>query len=224
MNKQTKKLNRINNELDKQVSTENQEAFTDMVCYLRGANISVYHQEVIRQDLLEMILSAQKRGENIQTVIGEDYKVFCDDVIASLPPRNMKEKAIEFFDIICWCLCILGTINIVISNETITLIRNLIVGKPLNFEISFSIWSVISTGIIIAAAFVIVEVILRNSFKVGKKENVSRMKTFFIGAGCMVVFIFLAWIGKGTLFTVNIFIAGAVTLALYITHRILAKI
>lgn len=48
MNKKTKELNRLNNELDKRVSAESQEAFTDMICYLRGANISEYHQETVR--------------------------------------------------------------------------------------------------------------------------------------------------------------------------------
>jgi DNA-binding ferritin-like protein (Dps family) len=69
MNRQTRELNKINNELDKQLNAENENVMTDIVCYLRGANISEYNQELIRQDLLEMFLSAQKRGENIQKVI-----------------------------------------------------------------------------------------------------------------------------------------------------------
>lgn len=100
MNKQTNELNRLNNELDKQLNAENDKVLTDIICYMRIANISEYNQEVIRQDLLEMVLSAQKRGENIQTVIGEDYKVFCDNIIASLPPQSIKEKIFGFLDTI----------------------------------------------------------------------------------------------------------------------------
>lgn len=92
MNKKTRELNRINNELDRQLNAENNKALTDIICYLRVANISACNQEIIRQDLLEMVLSAQERGENIQAVIGGDYKAFCDNVIASLPPQNRKEK------------------------------------------------------------------------------------------------------------------------------------
>ena len=224
MNKQTKNLNRINNELDRQVDNENNEAYTDIICYLRGADISEYNQEIIRQDLLEMVLSAQKRGENIQTVVGEDYKAFCDDIIASLPPKSMKEKVVDFFDIICWCLSILGAIVIIIADETIALIRNIATGKPLDFQISISVGSVISVGLIIVAAFFIVNVILKNSFKVGKKENISKSKAFSIGAGIMAVFLFIAWVGKTTLFTVNIFAACIFAFALYITHRILNRI
>lgn len=64
MNSKTKKLNKQNNILDRQISKENQSIFTDMICYLRGSNISEYDIEVVRQDLTEMVLSAQKRGES----------------------------------------------------------------------------------------------------------------------------------------------------------------
>jgi len=40
----------------------------------------------------------------------------------------------------------------------------------------------------------------------------------------MSLFLLIAWLGKATLFTVNIFVACAVTLALYIAHRILARL
>lgn len=227
MNKQTKELNRINNELDKQLNAENNRVLTDMICYLRVANISEYNQEVIRQDLLEMILSAQKRSENIQTVIGEDYKVFCDNIIASMPPQSIKEKILGVLDTIFLCTSILGAINIITSRDTIFLIRNIITGEPLNFQIAVSIGSLISYGIIIAASFCIVHLICKTSFKRVKKKKTNKVKTFSIGAGIgaglMAIFLFLAWIGRDTLFTVNIFAACALVVVLYLAHRILAR-
>lgn len=178
MNKKTSELNRINNSLDKHISSENQEAFTDMICYLRGANISEYHQELVRQDLTEMVLSAQQRGDDIRSVIGEDYQEFCDHVIASLPPESLKQKIIGFFDIVCWCLSTLGLINIVSSRETISPIRNVITRKPLDFSISISLGSIVSTGIIIAAAFVLVEIITKKSFQIGKQKGRDAWKPF----------------------------------------------
>ena len=224
MNKQTKELNRVNNELDKQIAPENREAYTDIICYLRGAKLSEYNQETVRGDLLEMILSAQMRGEGIQTVIGEDYQAFCDNIITSLPPQSVKEKTLEYLDIVCGCLSILGVITIIFADDTFALFRDFAAGRPLNFEISISAGSVISTGIILAAAVIIVEVLLKNSFKIGKKETVSVGKAFLIGAGIMVVFMFIERIGRAALFTVNIFVACVITLVLYIIHRILAKI
>ncbi|BAK99120.1 hypothetical protein OBV_19220 [Oscillibacter valericigenes Sjm18-20] len=224
MNKKAKELNRINNSLDKQISSENKEAFTDMICYLRGANISAYDQEVVRQDLTEMVLSAQQRGETICSVIGEDYKAFCDNIIASLPPETARQKVIDFFDILCWALSILGAINIVMADETIHLIHDLITGRPLGFRIPISLGSVISAGFIIVAAIVIVEIFMKKSFEIGKRKQTDRLNAVLISSGFMVVLLLIAWFGRATLFTVNIFIACAAVLALYIIHKILANV
>lgn len=225
MNKPTKELRQINNELDKQVNPENANPLTDIICYLRGSNISEHDQEVIRHDLLEMILSAQKRGENIQSVIGEDYKVFCDNIIASLPPQSLREKMLGFFSTIFLSMSILGLINIITSKDTILLIRNFIKGEPSSLQIAFSIGSLITYGMIIAAAFIIVHIICKKSFQQEKKQNT--VKLFFryalIGVAIMAIFLFLAWIGREILFTLNIFVACTLVLLLYIAHKILAS-
>ncbi len=223
MNKKVKELNRINNSFDKQVSPENMQIFTDMICYLRGGNISEYDQEVVRQDLTEMILSAQQRGENIQSVIGGDYKAFCDNLIASLPPKTTNQKVRDFFDIVCGSLSILGVIYIIMADETVSLIRNFMTGKPLNYNISVSIGSAISISVIIVAAIVIIEVIMKNSFQLGKKKRNNRLKAFFAGAGLMAAFLLIAWLGRATLFTVNIFVACAIVLLLYLVHKMLSQ-
>ncbi|WP_124066363.1 hypothetical protein [Clostridium sp. E02] len=222
MNKKTKELNRINNSLDEQVNPENREAFTDMICYLRVGNISEYDQEVVRQDLTEMVISAQQRGENISSVIGEDYKAFCDNVIASLPSKTIKQKMIDFFDLVCLCLSLLGVINMVMAEETIPLIRNAIAGKQLNYNISVSLGSVISVDIIVVAAIAIVDIVMKNVFLIGKKKQNDRLKAFLVGGGLMAVFLLIAWLGRATLFTVNIFIALAVVAILYIAHKVLS--
>lgn len=223
MDKRTEELNRLNNELDKRVKEQNQEIFTDMVCYIRGADISEYDQEIVRQDLLEMILSAQERGEDIASVIGGDYKEFCDDVIASLTPKTTTQKIIDFFDIICWSISVLMVINIVISRETIDLIENIITGQPLNFDISVSVGELISGVVIIAVAVIVVECITRNPFK--KKHGTrSNLKAFLAGVTAVAVFAVIAWLGRNVLFTVNIFVTGTVAALLFIGHKILEKL
>ncbi len=224
MDKKTKQLNYQNNKLDNQINPENQEAYTDMICYLRGSSISEYDQEMVRQDLLEMILSAQGRNENIKSVIGEDYKSFCDKVISNLPPKSIKQKIIDSFDLICWCLSILLTINIVLTDETATLIHNLATGKPLYFNISFSVGNLISIVLILILAVIMVEVIAKNSFKIGKNKHHNRTMGCFIGAGIITIFLLTAWLGKQTLFTINIFIPCIFALILYVTHKILERI
>lgn len=223
MNKKVKELNDLNNRLDAQINEENQEIFTDMICYLRGANISDYDQELVRRDLTEMVLSAQSRGENIHTVIGGDFKLFCDNVIANLPPKTAKEKLTDFFDIVCYCLSILGGIAIITAKETIAFIAALLTGNPLNFNISVSTGAVISMVAILAVSVFIVEAIMKNSFQITKIKN-RGVKCFFIAGGIMAVFLLIAWLGKRVLFTLNIFVALAIVFCLYLAHKFLAQI
>lgn len=227
MKTKTKTLNQENNELDKWLTKENNVVMIDMICYLRVANISEYNQEVVRQDLLQMVLSAQERGEDIKTLIGGDYKSFCDEVIAALPQKSQKERVLDFIDTFLLSTSILGAIHIVISKETIALIHNAVTGQQLNFQMPISLGNLLSYAIILVTAFLIVHVIGRNSLKPEKKHNQSKPKKFIIGGaiggGVMAVFLIIAWVGRQTLFTVNIFAACIFILGLYIAHKLLQK-
>lgn len=227
MKTKTKTLNQENNELDKWLTKENNVVMIDMICYLRVANISEYNQEVVRQDLLQMVLSAQERGEDIKTLIGGDYKSFCDEVIAALPQKSQKERVLDFIDTFLLSTSILGAIHIVISKETIALIHNAVTGQQLNFQMPISLGNLLSYAIILVTAFLIVHVIGRNSLKPEIKHNQSKPKKFIIGGaiggGIMAVFLIIAWVGRQTLFTVNIFAACIFILGLYIAHKLLQK-
>lgn len=222
MNNKTRKLNQQNNILDEQIREENQSIFTDMICYLRSADISEYDIELVRQDLTEMVLSAQERGENISTVIGNNYKEFCDEVIANIPPKTKVQKFISFLDLCCWTFSILLAINIVISSDTILLIKNLITGESASFNISVSIGKVISIILIIFLANFIVNVIVKNVFSEAVKHK--KMIEFISGAVLMSILLLIAWVGKKTLFTINIFLACFVTVVLYAGHKFLESL
>ncbi|MGN0711605.1 MAG: hypothetical protein ACI4LO_07570 [Anaerovoracaceae bacterium] len=222
MNKKVRELNKQNNLLDKQIKEENQEAFTDMICYLRGADISEYDIETVRQDITEMVLSAQERGENIQSVIGGDYKEFCDSIIANLPHKTAKQKAAEVLDIICWGLSILFLINILVSGDTVRMLQSLINGTPAGFNISVSAGTLVSMAFILAAAWTVVNLVTKNAFS----REITHRKTlgFFVGAGFMIILIGIHWFGKKILFTVNIFAALVLTAALFAAHKLIENI
>lgn len=222
MNSRIKKLNEQNNLLDKQISEENQEVFTNMICYLRVSNISEYEIEVVRQDLTEMILSAQSRGENINSLFNGDYKQFCDNVIENLPPKSKKTKTTDALDIICWCLSILFAINIIISKDTLAIMKAFVKNTTVKWNISVSIGSTVSIVLIIVAANVIVNQIMKNAFS----KEIKHKKTiaFVCGFGAMFGFIVIAWLGKTTLFSINIFVACVLTILLFVFHKILESI
>ena len=86
MSKRAKQLLRENNELEEQIRDEAaRAALTDMIVYIRSANISAYNQELVRRDIWQMIADGERRGESVEEIIGGDYKAFCDSVIAELP-------------------------------------------------------------------------------------------------------------------------------------------
>lgn len=59
MSKRTKELLRANNALDAQLNKDNQQMMTNIVVYIRSANISEYEQELVRRDITHMLLDAQ---------------------------------------------------------------------------------------------------------------------------------------------------------------------
>lgn len=91
-----------------------------------------------------------------------------------LDEQILEENQEKFADMICLCLSILFAINIVLSRDTIEMIKNAIVGGQVNLNIAISKWTALSV---------------------------------------------VVWVGKGTLFTVNIFVACAVTVALFGLHK-----
>lgn len=219
MNRKTKKLNTQNNLLDKQIKKENQETFTNMICYLRGADISDYDVEIVRRDLTEMVLSAQERGEDIGSLIGTDYKEFCDEVIRNLTPKTKVQKFLEHLDTCFWALSILLAANILISKDTIMIINNLITGKPVNLEVAISTGTAVSMVLIIVVSNLIVNGITRNALE---KESRRRKAAQIIGGAVLaLVLLGIVWFGKETLFTVNLFLGCFFAIMLFVGHKVI---
>lgn len=82
MNKKTKMLLKENNAFEKDnLSEHSQNVMTDIVCYLRGSDLSEYNQEVVRKDINYMIADGEKRGETVEIVVGTEFQNFCDEII-----------------------------------------------------------------------------------------------------------------------------------------------
>ncbi len=220
MNKQTKEINKLNNILDKQISDTNQGVFTDMICYLRASELSEYDIEIVRQDLTEMVLSAQERGEDIKKVIGGDYRGFCDTIIDSFPPKSLKQRFIDFLDIVCLQLAILIAINTAIAKESFLIIMNILDGKPVSYDINFTTGSVASILIIVVMANLLVKTICKNTF-----ESIlhNKLVLFAIFATLTIFIQVIVFYGRTVLFTTNVFVSAFLALALFGIHKLLEK-
>lgn len=92
MSREARVLRDENNELEKRLDDKTNDILTDIVVYIRSANISDIDQETVRRDITQMLIDARGRGETAADVIGGDYKAFCDAIIAEIPKLSAKQR------------------------------------------------------------------------------------------------------------------------------------
>lgn len=220
MNKKTRKLLKENNEFEKNLNETNIKVITDIVVYLRGCDISEYHQEEVRHDIMQMISDGEKRNEDINIIIGKDYKTFCDEIVSAFPARSKKEKFLDWSSQILYLFSILSLIWFFSS------IIPAFSGKTSINSLPITLGAVINSILIILCSFLIVRFICKTSFN----ENVKlgKIKTFIIA--WIVLFIILgifAFIGyflKTELLRIPFYIGLLLIIIPFILSKILDEI
>ena len=104
-----------NNDLSSQLRAEDNRVLTDMVVYIRGADISEYQQELVRRDITQMLIDGEQRGDTLEEIIGGDYKDFCDSVLNEVPHLTRAEKAVSFLGVVSVALAVLLGIQLLFS-------------------------------------------------------------------------------------------------------------
>jgi uncharacterized membrane-anchored protein len=74
---------------------ENLNVMTEIVAYIRSANISEREQEMIIRDIMAMLAAGEREGRSAEEIIGDDPHAFCDEVIAAVKPRSLQEQGLE---------------------------------------------------------------------------------------------------------------------------------
>lgn len=87
-------------ELSKQLKTEYDTVYTDMVVYIRTSSLTAEDAEEIVNDILVMLLEAQARGEAPEGVFGNDYKAFCDEMITSMGKAPGKARMKDYMQVL----------------------------------------------------------------------------------------------------------------------------
>lgn len=159
MSKRTKLLRKENSEAEKSLSEESSNIQTDIVVYIRNANISAYNQEVVRRDIIQMLLDGEKRGQSPVDVIGEDYKAFCDSVISEMPQLSAKQRILSSIRDILPAICALFGIWIVFS----------FISRLIGYEdwthIPLTVFELMGGAVIVITANVIVVYITKYTFE-----------------------------------------------------------
>ena len=182
MNKATKQLLEENNRRGEQLTPENQKILVDIVAYLRGSSASTYQQELVHRDILDMLQEGEARGQTAAQVIGEDYQTFCDEILAELPKRSMKQRIVYALSTVSLSAAVLLSIRLVFF----------LVEAPFQNR-AFTPWFPMTLGqllggiMLIAYSYGLVEHICRNSFE---DRDPSRLQviSFFVCIGLFFIF------------------------------------
>ena len=219
MNREAKKLLKKNNESEKKIFKENDGVYTDMIVYLRGADITEYHQEKVREDLIEMIVSGQERGDDIQKVMGENYKEICDEIIAEIPKKTVKENVMYALMLTLDIVWIVGVIS-VIKTLIIMLAKN---SKDMTFV--FSLGDLISWGMIVFVAYLVVYYICSTTFREKERETNKVLSFIIIWFVCCIILcaiILPSLLIKVTIFSVHIGVAALIFGTIFVISRIMS--
>ncbi len=84
----------------RQLNSKNKSVLGKVVNYIYAHGVNTIVWKEIRVDLARMLLESQKRGEDSESVIGSDYKAFCDDLIENCPRKTSIDVVIELLFII----------------------------------------------------------------------------------------------------------------------------
>ena len=174
----TKQLMRENNAFERALSPEFNQVLTDMVVYLRSAPVSEYNQELVRRDIGRMFLDAQRRGDSPADVIGEDYRQFCDQVLAEVPRLTVRERVLDGLSTSLVCLGGWGVIWL-FNRGLLAVVRG---GWP---DIPVTVGDLLATVLILAAAGYLFHAFSRAAFS--NSYTGLFFKVFLILAALLVV-------------------------------------
>lgn len=207
----TKQLLEENNRRAEDLSPETQQVFTNLVCYLRGTSVPMEQQEQVRQDILNMLLEGEARGQSAREIIGEDDQAFCDAILAELPRRSTEQQTIYLLSIVSLCAAVLIAVWLGLS-----LFLALVQGP-------FTLWLPVRMGQLLGGAFLIVlsyglvEYICRTSFAEEAHPPKFLIAALFLGMAAVLLLCFLL---DQTVFSLHAGAAAALIAALYLIYKV----
>lgn len=140
-------LRQENNARERALSRESQREMTDVVVYLRGQDLSPLDQEKIRRDILEMVWEAEARGETMAQVVGQDYRTFCQAIVAAVPRRPRRVRMAAAVEELLPALSVLLGIWLVKK-----VVEALLRGEAV-MHLTLTLGEAISMGVLLAAIF-----------------------------------------------------------------------
>ena len=212
MSRRVKEMLTENNELEKQLSDEGKKVLTDIVVYLRGVPVSMYEQEKVRRDITQMLIDGEERGTSAGEVIGDDYREFCDSIVAEIPHMSGKEKVLVFIRdtlpalivlLVIWCAGRLAEV---------------LAGVLPSFICPVTLGNLVGGILLLAGAEGLITLLTKYAFESSRSFNMkwgAVLAVVFIAAVCVNYLI------TYKLFSIHLGLAVVLTLAIFVAYRIL---
>ena len=216
MNRRTKRLLAANNELEKELTPENGRAMTDIIVYLRAANITEYQQELVRRDITEMVLEGQRRGDAMEEVIGEDYKAFCDAVLAEVPERTARQRVLASVGNACLYVDVLAVIWLAFGA------LGWLLGEGAWPWLSVTAGNLLALAAILGVSIGLVEYICKNSFE-EKKLRQGRLIPALLALLAAALAAGSVLLRGVVVFRLHMLLAVGLIAALYVIHRVMEE-
>lgn len=188
---------------------ENAQIYTNMIVYLRGSELSNYNQEVVREDIIDMILDGQDRGDSIQKVMGDNYKEICNEIIDVMPKKTKKDKILEFCEIAFNALAVLGLIRLG------AVLLDFIFGNNNRLIFTLTVGQVMQAVLIICTANIITNFITKNSFD--QKDN---KRHIIVLAAFFALILLIGYYFKMVVVSLTFWIAGLLIFCLLLLAKL----
>ena len=212
MSRRVKEMLKENNELEQQLSDEGKKVLTDIVVYLRGVPVSMYEQEKVRRDITQMLIDGEKRGTSSKEVIGEDYREFCDSIVAEIPHMSRKEKVLVLIRdtlpalivlLVIWCAGRLAEV---------------LAGVLPSFNCPVTLGNLLGGILLLAGTEGLIALLTKYAFDSSRSFNMkwgAVLAVVFIAAVCANYLI------TYKLFSIHLGLAAVLTLAVFVVYRII---
>ncbi|NMM94163.1 hypothetical protein [Bifidobacterium oedipodis] len=181
MSRNSRALRKANNELEHRVKSVDEDALTNITVYLRSSNLTTTQQELVRRDIITMLIDGEGRGQTAASILGKDYRAFCDEIIAAVPHMSLTQRILRIAGMLsaalavaCVCLLSVGIAN-GYADATLPIIV-----LPLGAIIQYAIFG--------AIAILLVWQLTRHAFDIFGSQHASVHKiVVWIGYGIGVV-------------------------------------
>lgn len=172
----------------------------------------MYEQEKVRRDIIQMLIDGEKRETSAREVIGEDYREFCDSIVAEIPHMSRKEKVLVFIRdtlpalivlLVIWCAGRLAEV---------------LAGVLPSFICPVTLGNLVGGILLLTGAEGLITLLTKYAFE--------SSRSFDRKWGAVLVIVFIAAVCANYLITYKVFrihlgLAVVLTLAIFVAYRIL---